>query len=111
MASLPIIWARPMFDLVGRGDTVVLRTFSKAYGLAGMRVGWGLFPPEIGREIRKVMNPNNISVAGQSAATAALSDQEYMRETCRLTAALRDGFLTRLSKAGFDVPESSTISC
>ncbi|HCE72922.1 MAG TPA: aminotransferase class I/II, partial [Ruegeria sp.] len=75
-----------MFDLVGRCDTVVLRTFSKAYGLAGMRVGWGLFPPEIARELRKVMNPNNIAVAGQLAATAALADQDYMVETCRQTA-------------------------
>ena len=50
----------PMFDLVGRGDTVVLRTFSKAFGLAGMRVGWGLFPPDVAREVRKVMKPNNI---------------------------------------------------
>jgi histidinol-phosphate aminotransferase len=95
-----------MFDLVGRGDTVVLRTFSKAYGLAGMRVGWGLFPPEIARELRKVMNPNNIAVAGQLAATAALADQDYMVETCRQTAALRDGLRARLSKAGYDVPES-----
>lgn len=98
----------PMFDLVGRGDTVVLRTFSKAYGLAGMRIGWGLFPPEITREVRKVMNPNNITTAGQAAATAALVDQAYMRETCRETAALRDEFRGRLVKAGLDVPESFT---
>ena len=85
----------PMFDLVGRGDTVVLRTFSKAYGLAGMRVGWGLFPPEIAGEIRKVMNPNNISVAGQAAAAAALADQAYMVETCRETAS----FARRVAQA------------
>lgn len=98
----------PMFDLVGRGDTVVLRTFSKAYGLAGMRVGWGLFPPEIAREVRKVMNPNNITTAGQAAAKAALVDQAYMRETCRETARLRDGLRTRLQQAGLNVPESFT---
>lgn len=98
----------PMFDLVGRGDTVVLRTFSKAYGLAGMRVGWGLFPAEIAGEIRKVMNPNNISIAGQAAAAAALKDQAYMVETCRETASLRDGLRKRLRQAGYDVPESFT---
>ena len=97
-----------MFDLVGHGDVVVLRTFSKAYGLAGMRVGWGLFPPEIAREVRKVMNPNNITVAGQAAAKAALLDQGYMRETCRETARLRDGLRQRLMQAGFNVPESFT---
>ncbi len=97
-----------MFDLVARGDTVVLRTFSKAYGLAGMRVGWGLFPLNIARELRKVMNPNNISVAGQAAAAAALADQAYMVATCSETAALRDRFRIRLRQAGFDVPESYT---
>ncbi len=98
----------PMFDLVGRGDTVVLRTFSKAYGLAGMRVGWGLFPPEIAREVRKVMNPNNITIAGQTAAKAALMDQSYMRDTCRKTTRLRDRLRRRLQQAGLDVPESFT---
>ena len=96
----------PMFDLVERGDTVVLRTFSKAYGLAGMRVGWGVFPPNIAKEVRKAMNPNNISVTGQAAACAALEDQAYMRETCAMTARLRDRFRDRVRNAGFDTPES-----
>ena len=98
----------PVFDLVGRGDTAVLRTFSKAYGLAGMRVGWGLFPESVSGEVRKVMNPNNISTVGQAAAAAALEDQAYMRGTCAITARLRDGFITKMRKAGFDVPESFT---
>lgn len=98
----------PMFDLVKRGDTVVLRTFSKAYGLAGTRVGWGLFPAKIASVIRKVMNPNNISLAGQAAAAAALADQVYMRETCAMTAGLRGGLINRLRKGGFDLPESFT---
>ena len=100
--------AEPMFDLAHRGNTVVLRCFSKAYGLAGMRVGWGLFPPDIAAEVRKVMNPNNISAAGQAAATAALADQSYMRDTCRMTANLRDNFTNRLRSAGLDVAESFT---
>lgn len=100
--------SEPVFDLVGRGDTVVLRTFSKAYGLAGMRVGWGLFPQGIAGEVRKVINPNNISAAGQAAAAAALADQAYMRETCAITARLRAGFSLRLREAGFDMAESST---
>ena len=96
------------FDLVTRGNVAVLRTFSKAYSLAGMRVGWGVFPPEIAREVRKVMNPNNVTVAGQAAAKAALLDQDYMRATCQETARLRDGFRQRLLHAGFTVPESFT---
>lgn len=98
----------PMFDLAAHGDTVVLRTFSKAYGLAGMRVGWGVFPSQIAKQVRKVMNPNNISVADQAAACAAVPDQAYMRATCLLTAQLRDRFIGQLRAAGFDVAESFT---
>lgn len=98
----------PMFELVARGDTIVLRTFSKAYSLAGMRVGWGLFPTNIAQELRKVMNPNNISAVGQAAATAALADQAYMIETCKQTTSLRDGLRKRLVNAGLNVPNSFT---
>lgn len=98
----------PMFGLVERGDTVVLRTFSKAYGLAGLRVGWGLFPQHIAEAVRKVMNPNNISVAGQVAACAALKDQNYMRTTCMTTSERRDQFIEQMRITGFDVPDSFT---
>ncbi|WP_299657144.1 histidinol-phosphate transaminase [uncultured Tateyamaria sp.] len=98
----------PMFDLVERGDTVILRTLSKAYGLAGLRVGWGLFPPRIANEVRKVMNPNNVSIVGQAAAAAVLRDQPYMLETCEMTCQLRDGFIQRLRASGFDVADSFT---
>lgn len=98
----------PMFDLIEHGNTVVLRTFSKAYGLAGMRVGWGVFPVPIADEIRKVMNPNNISVAGQAAASAALTDDDYMRKTCAKTVLLRDDLIARLRHVGFDLHDSFT---
>ena len=98
----------PVFALAERGDTVILRTFSKAYGLAGQRVGWGIFPPAIGAEVRKLQNSNNVTIVGLAMAAAALADQAYMRETVTRTAALRDRFRTRLVKAGYAVPESLT---
>lgn len=98
----------PLFDLVNRGDTVVLRSFSKAYGLAGARVGWGLFPPAIAHEVRKVMAPNNISAASQAAAVAAVRDQTYMLETCAITASLRTFFCERAMRLGLEVTESHT---
>lgn len=97
-----------VFDLVDYSFTVVLRTFSKAYGLAGMRAGWGLFPSDIANEVRKVMNPNNVTRASQAAATAALADQDYMKQTCTKTSKLRDGFRQRLIEFGLDVRESFT---
>ncbi|MEX0305581.1 MAG: histidinol-phosphate transaminase, partial [Leisingera sp.] len=60
-----------VFALVDRGDTVVMRTLSKAYGLAGARAGWGYFPLEIAGEVRKLLNPNNISIPSQAMAAAA----------------------------------------
>lgn len=97
-----------VFALAGRGDTVILRTFSKAYGLAGQRIGWGLFPPAIGAEVRKLQNSNNVTIVGLAMATAALADQAYMRQTIDRTAALRDRFRAELVKAGYAVPESRT---
>jgi histidinol-phosphate/aromatic aminotransferase/cobyric acid decarboxylase-like protein len=98
----------PLFDLVRRGDTVVLRTLSKAYGLAGLRVGWGLFPPAIHTELRKLMLPNNLSAPALAAATAAMRDQAHMRNTVAEIAARRDRFAARLRVAGLAVPESHT---
>ncbi len=99
---------RPNFDLVEGGNTVVLRTFSKAYGLAGARIGWGLFPSDVAVNLRKVMNPNNVSAASQAAALAALRDDDYMRRTCAMTSELRNSTQSQLTEAGFRVLPSHT---
>ncbi len=99
---------RAIFALADRGDTVVLRTLSKAYGLAGARVGWGLFPPQIGVEVRKLLNPNNISVVSQAMASAAIRDQAHMRDVVAKTAATRDQFAQALRAIGLQVQESHT---
>ncbi|WP_419904457.1 pyridoxal phosphate-dependent aminotransferase [Kiloniella sp.] len=97
-----------IFDLVNRGDTVVLRTFSKAYGLAGARVGWGYFPTHIAGEVRKLLNPNNISTVSQEVAAAAMRDQAHMKEIVRKTAAIRDDFSHKVRGLRFEIPESRT---
>lgn len=96
------------FDLVPRGNTLVLRTFSKAYGLAALRIGWALAPPRIAGEMRKVLNPNNVSAPAQSAACAALRDQAYMRETVDQIARLRTQVKSALCAAGLKVFPSVT---
>jgi histidinol-phosphate aminotransferase len=98
----------PVFDLVARGDTVVLHSFSKAYGLAGLRAGWGLFPPSIRAEVQKCMPPNALTAPTQAAAAAAMRDQAWMRATVATTAARRDAFCARLRGMGLDVPQSHT---
>ncbi|MEO0381269.1 MAG: aminotransferase class I/II-fold pyridoxal phosphate-dependent enzyme, partial [Pseudomonadota bacterium] len=89
-------------------NTVVLRTLSKAYSMAGYRVGWGLFPDHIGAQVRKVMNPNNLTAPSQVAAQAAVLDQTYMRDTCALTASIREDATQKLQYTGFDVVPSVT---
>ena len=97
-----------VFALNKRGDVVVLRTFSKAYALAGARVGWGVFPKNIGAELRKLLNPNNVSGVSQAMATAAVRDQAHMREIVVRTVAIRQEFTDRLHAAGYASPESHT---
>lgn len=97
-----------IFDLVQHGNTALTRTLSKAYGMAGARVGWGVFAPCIGAEVRKLMNPNNIAIASQSMAAAAIRDQAYMRDVVAQTAAIRDEFCARIRTLGLDVPQSAT---
>ena len=63
-------------------NLIVLRTFSKWLGLAGLRVGYGVFPLAIARQLWKIKPPFNVNVAAQVAAVAALSDVPFM-EACR----------------------------
>ncbi|SLN29352.1 Histidinol-phosphate aminotransferase 2 [Roseovarius albus] len=99
---------KAIFDLAARGDTVVMRTLSKAYGLAGARAGWGYFPAEIAHEVRKLLNPNNISIPSQAMAAAALRDQAHMQNVVQQTAAIRDRFAADCRELGLTVPQSHT---
>jgi histidinol-phosphate aminotransferase len=70
-----------------RGDRPVisLRTFSKAYGLSGIRVGYGIAVPEIISMLERVRQPFNINSLAQAAATAALDDEEFLQHTLSVT--------------------------
>jgi len=69
--------------LLGRfSNLIVLRTFSKIYGLAGLRVGYGVSSPDIIRHLNRVRNPFNVNAFAQKAAIAALQDQDFVAE-CR----------------------------
>jgi len=68
-----------------RSGVVFLRTFSKAYGLSGLRVGFGLMPSEIATCLHKVRQPFNINQMGQVGALAALEDEDYYQLTLKRT--------------------------
>ncbi len=62
-------------------NLVVTRTFSKAYGLAGLRVGYALSNPEIADYLNRVRQPFNVNHIAQSAAIAALEDKDFLHQS------------------------------
>ncbi len=64
--------------MVEAGDNVVMtRTFSKIFGLGGMRLGWGYVPAGVADVLNRVRGPFNVSAAAQAAGTAAVRDQAF----------------------------------
>jgi histidinol-phosphate aminotransferase len=94
-------------SLIGRyPNLVVLRTFSKAYGLAGLRVGWALGPVAILDAARATAIPLSVTQPAQAAAIASLSlETELLDRVCRI-AALRDSIRGFLIEQGWIVPEA-----
>ena len=77
-------------------NLLVTRTFSKAYGLAGLRVGFALAHPEVADMLNRVRQPFNVNSLAQAAAIAALGDEEHLRRSVEINRAgmrqLADGF-------------------
>ena len=65
-------------------NLLISRTFSKAYGLAGLRIGYGLADASVAGMLNRVRQPFNVNSVAQAAAIAALADSEYVTESARL---------------------------
>lgn len=65
-------------------DILILRTFSKIYGLAGLRIGYGIAGDSILAEMNKVRQPFNVNTLAQKAAAAALRDRDHLEKTKRV---------------------------
>jgi histidinol-phosphate aminotransferase len=81
---------------------LVLRTFSKIYGLAGLRVGYGIGPPDVVAAIAKVRRAFDVSSAAQAAALASLDDPAELERRRRLNAEGREALERTLRAHGFD---------
>ena len=93
--------------LIGRyPNLVVLRTFSKAYGLAGLRVGWALGPVALLDAARATAIPLSVTQPAQSAAIASLRVETELLERVSRLAALRDSIRFSLLEQGWNVPEA-----
>ena len=88
-------------------NLIVLRTFSKWAGLAGLRVGYGIFPPWILSHLLKIKQPYNVNVAGGTAALASLSDVSRLQENVRKIVAERGRLYTALQAFDFLEPYPS----
>lgn len=70
-------------------NLIVSRSFSKAYGLAGLRVGFGIAQPELTDLMNRLRQPFNVNSLAQAAAIAALNDQAYLAKSAKINA---DGY-------------------
>ena len=87
--------------LAARHNNVLAsRTFSKAYGLAGERVGWVTGAPALIDAVNRLRGAFNVSVSGQAAALAGLADQDWLATSCAANAHVRDGFIAALTRLG-----------
>jgi histidinol-phosphate aminotransferase len=93
-----------MVSLVGELDNlVVLRTFSKVYGLAGLRLGYGVMPLWLAALVGRARPPFTVNLIAEEAALAALSDDNYYSATLEVVFQGRERLLTRLPELGCEV--------
>lgn len=94
-------------DYLNRPGVIVARSFSKAYGLAGLRIGYGVSSPEIINYMERAREPFNVNLLAQAGAAAAIDDKAFLEKTLShierekelLYAAFRDMGLSYISSA------------
>ncbi|MGI9084209.1 MAG: histidinol-phosphate transaminase [Aeromicrobium sp.] len=92
--------------LADHDNVIVLRTFSKAFGLAGLRVGYAIAAPAVAESIRKAIAPFSVTDVAQAAAIASLDAAEALGERVDAIVAERVRVLAALRDQGWDVPDS-----
>ncbi|MFN7054772.1 histidinol-phosphate transaminase [Hyphomonas sp.] len=94
-------------DLVDRrGNTVMMRTFSKIYGLAALRLGWAYMPAEIAGIWQRIRGPFNVNALAAAAGIAAIRDDAFLARSREHNADWRALMTDRLNAMGLNVPVS-----
>ena len=93
---------------IDRENIIRFRTFSKAYGLAGIRVGYGIGNKKLSQAFNKVRNHFGVNRLGQIAARAALEDQAYLRRVLKKVDQSKKEIVSIFEKAGFSSLPSRT---
>ena len=97
----------PGTALVERTSNVVMtRTFSKIYGLAALRVGWGYCPPAIADVLNRLRAPFNVNGVAHAAAIAAVRDQAFTKEAVAHNTYWREWLTKQIRDLGLSVPDS-----
>jgi histidinol-phosphate aminotransferase len=114
--GLPLVIDEAYYEFAGRSvvslvpryeNLIVLRTFSKWAGLAGLRIGYGIFTPKLADVLLKIKPPYNVNMAALVAARESLHDQEYLLGTVRKMIEERGRLFDRLKKLNFLRPVPS----
>jgi histidinol-phosphate aminotransferase len=92
----------------GFDNLVVIKTLSKAYGLAGFRVGYGIGDPGIVELMNRIKLPFNVGIVSQFAALGALDDDEFLKATVENTKRGREEIERAMERLGLSPVESST---
>ena len=87
-------------------NIIVMRTFSKAYSLAGLRVGYCVGPKDLIAALYKIKDSYNVDAIAQTLALAAVKDQKGLKSTVGKVLATRKWFVAALEKRGWDVLKS-----
>ena len=93
-----------------RPNLFLMRTFSKIYGLAGVRLGYGIASPGLISELEKIRQPFNVNAVAQAGALAALEDEEHAERTRRITARGLKVYAKAFRKMGLEfIPSSANF--
>ena len=91
-------------------NVIVLRTFSKIYSLAGLRIGYGIGKKEIFTEMNRIRQPFNVNRVAQVAAIAALEDKEHVKKSCQMNEAGKKFLYQELGALGLEyVPTAANF--
>ena len=86
--------------LKAKKKIIILRTFSKAYGLAGLRLGYAIADADLVTYMERIRQPFNVNLLAQAAGLAALEDKAFLKKTRRLTLEGKDYIYRELSRMG-----------
>jgi histidinol-phosphate aminotransferase len=101
------ILTNPTYKVSDRDNLIVLRTFSKWAGLAGLRVGFGVFPGWLMPHLWKIKQPYNVSVAASTAAITSLENADQLNANTNRIISERDRLFDALNRIPWLIPYPS----